>query len=152
MPISIHRQLERHRVGTAMNSESTRYSEIREEFYVPEVMRGQSRTNKQGSEGACDDQEKLRSRFTASCRNSFIEYARLLRYGVAREQARDLLPLATYTSCIWTASLMAVAHFINLRDDDHAQPEIRAYAQAMRTLAEPIFPISLRELCKGTSA
>jgi thymidylate synthase (FAD) len=66
--------------------------------------------------------------------------------GMAKEQAREILPLCTYTSWIWTASLAAVAHFIKLRDEEHAQFEIREYAKAMRTLTEPLFPMSLAAL------
>jgi thymidylate synthase (FAD) len=43
-------------------------------------------------------------------------------------------------------SLMAVVHFIRLRDEPHAQEEIRMYAQAMRQLVFPLFPISMEAL------
>ena len=77
---------------------------------------------------------------------SFDMYEALLRDGVAKELAREVLPLATYTSWIFTMSLAAVAHFIRLRDDQHAQFEIREYAKAMRHLVEPVFPLSLSAL------
>ena len=50
-PISVQRQFVTHKVGTAMNSESTRYTEIEREFYVPAEMRLQSTSNRQGSGG-----------------------------------------------------------------------------------------------------
>ena len=49
----------------------------------------------------------------------------------------------SYTECYWTASLQAVMHFLTLREDSHAQFEIREYAKAVRELITPLFPISL---------
>ena len=47
---------------------------------------------------------------------------------VAREQARKDLPLSTYTEAYWKIDLHNLLHFLNLRMDEHAQREIRAYA------------------------
>lgn len=150
-PISVQRQLERHRVGTSMNSESTRYTEVKDEFYIPDKFRTQSKTNKQGSGEELQDEanQTALQLYVEQCERSFKSYKSLIDLGVARELAREVLPLCTYTSFIWTASLAAVAHFINLRDEDHAQYEIRAYAKAMRELVEPLFPHSIAALTKS---
>jgi thymidylate synthase (FAD) len=55
-------------------------------------------------------------------------YERRLAAGVAREQARKDLPLSTYTEAYWKVDLHNLLHFLQLRMDDHAQEEIRAYA------------------------
>ena len=73
-------------------------------------------------------------------------YKELIALGVCREQARCVLPLGLYSEVYWTASLQAVAHFLHLREDSHAQWEIRQYAQAVRALTEPIFPEALKAL------
>ena len=55
-------------------------------------------------------------------------YEARLAAGVAREQARKDLPLSTYTEAYWKVDLHNLLHFLQLRMDDHAQEEIRAYA------------------------
>ena len=47
---------------------------------------------------------------------------------MAREQARKDLPLSTYTEAYWKIDLHNLLHFLELRMDEHAQQEIRAYA------------------------
>ena len=70
----------------------------------------------------------------------------MIALGVCREQARCVLPLGLYSEVYWTASLQAVAHFLHLRLDGHAQWEIRQYAAAVRDLTRPLFPESLKAL------
>ena len=60
--------------------------------------------------------------------------------GVAKEQARAILPACLYTSFTWTCSLQALLHFIALRQEDGAQYEIRQYAKALADLASSRFP------------
>ena len=62
-------------------------------------------------------------------------YDQRLELGVAREQARKDLPLATYTEAYWKTNLHNLLHFLQLRMDSHAQWEIREYA---RTIGEEI--------------
>ena len=57
-------------------------------------------------------------------------YEARIAAGVAREQARKDLPLSTYTEAYWKIDLHNLLHFLNLRLDDHAQSEIRAYARS----------------------
>lgn len=144
-PISVQRQWFKHKIGTAENSESTRYIEVHDEYYLPEKWRLQSKSNKQGSDGYLDYRSAgiIEHLYQKSCEYSFSVYSSMVKSGVAKEQAREVLPLCTYTSWVWTASLAAVIHFLELREDSHAQFEIREYAKAMRQLVEPHFPVSL---------
>lgn len=148
LPISIQRQWDKHKVGTASNTESSRYMEIHEEFYVPSNLRKQSLSNKQGSDGFLEtvSNAQLTVKIKDHYSDCFDLYYQLLDAGVAKEQARDVLPLATYVTTVWTASLAAVWHFIKLRADSHAQWEIQEYARAMYLLASKEFPISLKAL------
>lgn len=151
-PISVQRQWFKHKIGTAENSESTRYVEVEEEYYLPKHLRRQSLSSKQGSGDNLDpetNREGLED-IREAVWTAFNRYRQLIDLGVAKEQAREVLPLCTYTTWVWTASLAAVAHFLKLRDEAHAQYEIRQYAVAMRTLAEQHFPVSLNAL-KGTT-
>jgi len=67
-------------------------------------------------------------------------YEALLKAGVAKEQARMVLPLNVYTEVYWTASLQAVFNFIQLRKHPHAQYEIQSYANALESIAKEKFP------------
>ena len=142
-PISVQRQWFKHKIGTAENSESTRYIEVHEEFYIPEKFRKQSKSNKQGSaEDFPDFENKTLRGFREDFYNlAYQQYLREVEAGVAKELARGVLPLETYTSWVWTASLQAVLHFLQLRKEATTQYEIKQYANAMEQLVEPYFPI-----------
>jgi thymidylate synthase (FAD) len=152
-PVFVFRQWMKHRVASDFNEISGRYVEFPDdEFYVPAAFRRQSKDNKQGSEGGLPDGEgrAAEGAYLDACRNSLRRYRELISMGVCREQARCVLPLALYSEVYWTAGLQAVAHFLRLRLDGHAQWEIRQYAAAVRGLAEPLFPVSLAALLKNS--
>ncbi|MFZ1375102.1 MAG: FAD-dependent thymidylate synthase [Geothrix sp.] len=148
-PIFVFRQWMKHRIGSEFNEISGRYVEFPEdEFFVPELFRKQAKVNKQGSEGALDEahRERALASYLESCRGAVAHYKELIALGVCREQARCVLPLALYSEVYWTVSLQAVAHFIRLRADGHAQWEIQQYAAAVRTVVEPLYPVGLKAL------
>jgi len=141
MPIFLARQHMRHRTAS-INEISGRYSQLPEEFHVPTEFRGQSKVNHQGSEGVLDSPESmvlLRDQ-KASCEQAFEVYQRLLDHGVARETAREHLPLSTYTEFYWKINLHNLLHYLRLRMDSHAQPEIQLYAKAIYDLVKPLVP------------
>jgi thymidylate synthase (FAD) len=55
-------------------------------------------------------------------------YEALLKAGVAKECARDILPLCTKTTIHITATLRDLLGFLNVRCDEHAQKEVRDIA------------------------
>lgn len=127
------------------NEISGRYVQMtRKDFFRPDVWRGQSADKKQGSDGAVEDQDGCQSLFESAVSTAFQTYQELLDKGVAREQARMILPMSVYTETIWTASLQAVLHFISLRNHQHAQEEIRVYAEKIRDLVMAEFPITCK--------
>jgi thymidylate synthase (FAD) len=148
-PIFVFRQWMKHRIASEFNEISGRYVEFPEdEFFVPGGFRRQAKVNKQGSEGQVGGPEGERAQevFLAACRNSVAQYKELIALGVCREQARCVLPLGLYSEVYWTVSLQAVAHFIRLRTDSHAQWEIQQYAHAVRQVVEGVFPVGLKAL------
>ena len=60
-------------------------------------------------------------------------YRDLLEVGVAREQARMVLPMCTKTRIYMTGTLRSWIHFFKLRDDGHAQKEIQLLAKEGET-------------------
>jgi len=68
-------------------------------------------------------------------------YNELLEAGVAREQARMILPLATTTKIHMTGSIRSWIHFLELRDDSHAQKEIQMVAKEIKKHFKEQFPV-----------
>lgn len=165
LPIMVMRQLIRHRTAN-VNEYSGRYSEMSDEFYVPDFdyMAPQSKTNKQGRSGVISDQDKtaikdLIDEAHEICYYNYKEllgepiehsnYARTQPFfdeeypGLSRELARGVLPVSNYTECYWKIDLHNFFHFCRLRLDSHAQREIHDFAQAMYDFAKPYFPLSM---------
>jgi thymidylate synthase (FAD) len=138
------RQWMRHRTCN-INEESARYSEMADDYYDinEEDVRAQSKTNKQGSD---------KSALTEDAKESFIEgydnvlekaetvYRKALADGVAREQARVVLPVGLYTKFYYTVDARNLLHFLQLRMDAHAQLEIRQYATAIYFILKKVAP------------
>jgi thymidylate synthase (FAD) len=136
-------------VDHAWNEISMRYVDASEfKFYTPDGFRRQSENNKQAStdETVFDPDGTLRAEYIAHCEKSMDLYHRLLEHGVAREQARGVLPLNIYTEFYWTVSLQALVNFIQLRQHEGAQYEIRLFADALAQLARQVVPHSFDSL------
>jgi len=131
MPIFVARQWVRHRTAS-MNEYSGRYSEMKDECYLPDLdyILAQSKTNKQGSAGELDQEfkERFREVFENDQKEIFSHYKEAIVMDVAREMARINLPLSTYTEFYWQMNLHNLLHFCSLRSDPHAQREIRDFS------------------------
>jgi thymidylate synthase (FAD) len=143
LPIFVARQWIRHRTAN-VNEYSARYSVLEDEFYVPaaEHIASQASSNRQGRDQALDPARAAAAQDTmrTNAERAYADYLALLnqnasgepldaeRAGLARELARIVLPLNTYTEWYWKTDLHNLLHFIALRADPHAQYEIRAYA------------------------
>lgn len=149
-PEFVMRQLFRHVVGIEATSNyptkdapwneiSGRYVPV-EDYYIPDVFRAQSDDNKQASEGEVELQEECLRNWKDAISHAKIFYDGLLRRGVAKEQARCILPLNQYTEVYWTASFQAIVNFIELRDEKTAQVEIQEYARALKGIMLEVFP------------
>jgi len=123
----------------AWNEISGRYVPVAE-YYEPVIFRKQSKDNKQASEGQIEDQEEALKLWRDTDRLLKESYQKLLDMGVAKEQARCILPLNQYTEVYWTASFQAIANFIELRDKPDSQWEIRQYAIALYEIIEELYP------------
>lgn len=144
LPIFIARQWMRHR-SQVFNEISGRYVELGNEYYKPSVWRKQAKVNKQASEFFEEDEDeshqtKMDVYFDLAMKQAAESYDRLLAAGAAREMARMVLTLNHYTEFYVTASVRSWIHFLDLRDDSHAQWEIQQYASAVRQVLRPLFP------------
>ena len=126
VPIFVAREWFRHRIGHSYNEWSGRYSEIETNFFRPEKFRTQvgkpgaySFENIEGSEKGIND---ILSEVEVAARDAYKE---LLSLGVAKEQARMVLPVSIYTKFIWSCNPRSLMHFLSLRTSEHAMKEIR---------------------------
>lgn len=147
-PIFVFRQWHRHRTQS-YNELSARYKELPEEFYIPEpeLMGTQSKDNKQmrNIEEVTPEIMEVREYLAMDMRRpnvaAFKAYKHLLNQGVPRELARSVLPVATYSHMFCTMNLLNLLKFLSERTHEHAQYEIRVYADAIVELIRPIVPV-----------
>jgi len=139
----IARQHMRHRMAS-VNEYSARYSVVKDDHYKPEVLRGQSKVNHQGSEGEIDANSERENVLNKHFDTSYEIYTYLLEDGVCREQARGVLTQSTYTEFYWKIDLHNLMHYLRLRLEPGAQKEIRDYASAIYDLIQPLVPITMK--------
>jgi len=151
-PIFVFREFMRHRVAS-YNEESGRYRELRPVFYVPGPERKLCQEGKPGAYTFVDgtpEQHELVTRLTEqSCRAAYAAYQRMLEAGVAREVARIVLPLTTFSSMYVTMNARALMNFLSLRTkrDDSMFPsfpqrEIEMVAEEMERLWAGLMPLT----------
>jgi thymidylate synthase (FAD) len=157
LPIFIARQWIRHRTAN-VNEYSARYSILDREFYIPapEALAAQSEVNRQGRGEVLTGEEAARvfELLRADAEQCHGHYLEMLneddegnlidpdRLGLARELARMNLTLNTYTQWYWKIDLHNLMHFLSLRADEHAQYEIRVYAEAMLDVMKRWVPLT----------
>lgn len=164
LPIFVARQWIRHRTAN-VNEYSARYSILDNEFYIPnsKELKPQSKTNNQGRSGDLDENEKKMYMrvLRENSKDTFQKYNFLLnqnddeakpdldRQGLTRELSRIVLPLNSYTQWYWKIDLHNFMHFLALRFDEHAQYEIRVYAEIMMNLMKKWVPLTYEAFLKN---
>lgn len=145
-PIFVWREFHRHRIAS-YNEESSRYRQLAPVFYVADTSRRPTQQVGKpaayhltaGTDGAGDDHER-RSRDVLAL--AYENYQRSLGDGIAREVARQLLPVSIYSTCYVTMNVRALLNFLSLRTADSALWEIRQVALAMRAHFGEAFPVT----------
>ena len=157
LPIFIARQWIRHRTAN-VNEYSARYSILDKEFYLPakEQLAAQSQSNRQGRGDVLQGKqaEDVLNILKDDATRTYDNYEKLLnerfdgtkidenKVGLARELARMNLTLNTYTQWYWKTDLLNLLNFLFLRADNHAQYEIRVYADKMLDTVKKWVPIT----------
>jgi thymidylate synthase (FAD) len=158
LPIFVARQWIRHRTAN-VNEYSARYSILDKEFYIPapDQLGAQAHDNRQGRGDVLQGAEAARvlDLLRQDAETTYAHYQEMLnedddggvldqsRSGLARELARMNLTLNFYTQWYWKIDLHNLMHFLSLRADDHAQYEIRVYADVMLETAKRWVPLCL---------
>jgi thymidylate synthase (FAD) len=147
-------QLIRHR-SFSFQEFSQRYQDVNRlgDIFEPIELRAQCENNRQSSTEVINPDIKVEGGYVKASDmvNEYLSkahdlYDQLLQAGVAREQARMVLPLATTTKIHMTGSIRSWIHFLELRDDEHAQKEIQLIAKEIKKHFIEQFPIISKAL------
>lgn len=118
-PLFVFYEFQRHRVGWSYNEESARYRELEPVFYVPRVDRALRQIGKPGAytfePGTPEQQFHTLYEHQEVARYAWDSYQDLLRRGVAREVARNVLPVSIYKTMYATCNLRSLFSFLSLR-------------------------------------
>ena len=151
-PIFVFREFMRHRIAS-YNEESGRYRELRPVFYVPGPDRKLIQEGKPGAyqfvEGTPEQHRVVDEATRAACTQAYAAYQRMLDAGVAREVARGVLPVATFSSMYVTMNARSLMNFLSLRTkrEDSAFPsypqrEIEMVAEKMEAVWADLMPLT----------
>ena len=151
-PIFVFREFMRHRIAS-YNEESGRYRELRPVFYVPARERKLVQEGKPGAyvfvEGTEEQFLVVDEATREACTQAYAAYQRMLDAGVAREVARGVLPVATYSSMYVTLNARSLMNFLSLRtkrDDStfpsYPQREIEMVAEQMEATWAELMPLT----------
>ena len=148
-PIFVLRRWQRHRTWS-YNELGAHCRELPEEYYLPtlEQIITQSTCNKRRKDTFKETEKYIQEILINQNKWSYTSYQRLLGIECPRELARSVLPLCTYSHMFCTVDLHNLFHFLRLSLHEHAQYEIRVYAQALLELIEPIVPVAVKAFRK----
>jgi thymidylate synthase (FAD) len=139
----------------SFNERSLRYCESDDEFYTPQQVRRQHESSKQASvEGGFtgDDLEHIKNIYDNTYKLVYSAYTTLIDKGVAKEQARMILPFGFFTEFWATCNLRSFMHWYIARIDAHAQWEIQELAKAAMELIKDQYPETIQAILnKGGS-
>lgn len=147
LPMFVFNQFVRHD-RFHFNVESGRYSEMSDDFWVPddtEGLRGQGNgLNKQAGTGALEEStaQEIEAQLIAHEQLTRTTYHYLLQLGLCREQARSIISVGQYIECFATANLGDWLLLLSKRLDSNAQRENTIYAEAIFSIIKELFPIT----------
>lgn len=153
VPLFVRSQHHRHRTWS-YNEISRRYTEKNLQFYEPKEFRTQHKSNRQASNTELinpwvEEPEqwiqghRVDDLVKGHHKDCVNVYNKMMELGVCREQARGVLPQNLYTEYYGTTSLLNALKFIDLRDHEGAQYEIRVVAKAMNEILTDLYPITM---------
>ena len=151
-PIFVFREFMRHRIAS-YNEESGRYRELRPVFYVPSPDRKLVQEGKPGHylfvDGTVEQHATVVEQTKKACAAAYQAYQQMLAAGVAREVARGVLPVATFSSMYVTMNARSLMNFLSLRTKREGsaypsfpQREIEMVAEQMERFWAELMPVT----------
>lgn len=147
-PIPIRTQCFKHKQGMVENEESRRYISSVPEIFIPEFRSKPEGSIKQGSGDLHPNIHEWKMSYSLSCQLALTTYLNMLKDGIAPEQARMVLPQGAMVNWLWTGNLLSFSNFYNKRSDSHAQGEIQDLAEMVKSVVQPLFPVSWNALTR----
>lgn len=149
-PLYIRSQIQRHRTFS-YNEISRRYTSENIEFFIPKTIRHQSKSNRQASDVKFNKLDYNHTTQMIRYAHHIAEdyYNKLLELGVSREQARGVLPQNLMTKFYMSGNLRNWVSFIQLRDSNHAQEEVREIAVEIKQILLDKFEVSSKSLLEN---
>lgn len=158
-PIFVFREFMRHRIAS-YNEESGRYKELEPVFYVPAPERKLIQIGKTGAyefvEGSKEQFVVTSDSIKDACVFAYQQYIEMLNAGVAREVARAVLPVTTYSSMYVTMNARSMMNFLSLRTSrpetkfpSFPQREIEMVAEKMEEFFAEKMPITYETFNKN---
>lgn len=147
-PIFLARQLGKHQVGMTWSEESRRYIDSEPDFFWPDKWRKRAENVKQGSSDEAVQYESLwqfssiQEDASSLLEDAVSLYNHMLSSGVAPELARMILPQNMYVNWVWTGSLLAFYQMYKLRNEGGAQKEAQDFANLVKEVVAPLYPVS----------
>ena len=136
-PIFVTRQILKHRISS-ISETSGRYRELPGEFYIPSEERPLAQTGKTGEYNMVHlgehEETRLAIEMVRASQRAWASYEHMLRNGAAKEVARMVLPVNLYSSMYLTMNARSLMNFLSLRNEHHAQHEIREVAKQMEDI------------------
>lgn len=151
-PIFVWREHMRHRIAS-YNEESGRYKVLEPEFYVPNRDRKLQQIGKTGNyefvEGTDEQYAMTFVKYSRACSVAYACYREMLDVGVAKEVARGVLPVTTYSSAYVSMNARALMNFLSLRKSSdnskfptHPQREIEMVAERYEDIFSEFMPLT----------
>ena len=137
---SVAAQILRHR-SFSFQEFSQRYSEVID-FPVCQDLRLQDSTNRQNSIDSINeyDKQQFQLQLQQHYDSSIWLYKQMLQAGVAKECARDVLPLSTPTTLYMHGTLRSWMHYVDLRASNGTQKEHMSIAESAKEQIALYFP------------
>lgn len=144
-PIFVAREWMRHRIAS-YNEMSARYVKMETDYYLPSGEFIRTQKGKPGSyrfEPIYDPGKEysIRSVMLKAYNAASEAYEELLKLGLAKEVARNVLPVALYTEFYFDVNARALMNFLSLRNHSSALKEIQEYAKAIESCFAEVAPI-----------
>lgn len=144
VPMFVRDQLVRHK-SFAFSVKSLRYSEAAPKFFVPDPLRPLVQVGKaldyRRELGSVDQQLHAVQAHEEFATHAYNLYESLIQNGICDEVARSVLPTSLFTQLWMTGSLRSWLHFLDQRDDKHAQFEIQEAAGGVKKILKENYPV-----------
>lgn len=147
-PIGVVWEWVRHRIAS-YNVMSTRYVDWDKDYYIPEMEEWRTQVGKVGHYRfePMEEIERLNAEdvYVKAMESAFDYYGILLKHGLAREVARNVLPMGAMTEFIWSINARSLMNFLSLRNEEHALKEMQLCAVMVEDLTSLIIPGTLEK-------